>query len=682
MAFSTNQTTVAEISQAAYGRVLANEGLDFYAAHLAAGTMTAETLMAEFMGNTEAGIRYPDTATDAATVQQVFNNVLGRDAAQTGVDFYSALLADGTITKTTLVTMILADAKGLSGGDAAFINAAVAAGETAYDAAVAAAAASAAAAAVAADIAAVADANDAKVAFLVTADGDDDATTTALETDIAANETAALIPVNAIVAGYTAASTGVRAALLVDEQTANATAVTAAATAVADANADIAAVTGLTQAIATLTSAEAATEAATTVVATATANLAGALATYVSYNGAQTLETDGTDSAGVDTLIQINTTTGALELVSGVTETTNPGVTALLNASIAKEAADAALLSATGAETAAIEVVEYLDLTAAAKVDAAAVGAGMTVVTPADAALPTQGEIATETASLAALHTTAISALKVAFTAITWTSDAQTETDSDALLAAALADGHLSAGDVTAIDAAYALVAANGSDLAAQLATAITAIDANNTDAAGVAFAGLVATYDASATSGTAVNADNPLYSALDTANTAVAVADLAVADLADAVADLVAAEAAVADLAALNTAIADAEAVFTDAGLLAPVSVATGINYATAGDDIFLADDTIVTSSISNFNLLGTDTLYIGTDYTVNTGALTTGDNSVLEAFLSEVAGNAVISLETSVFSSDSSDAEAVITLTGVALADITAADGFISIA
>lgn len=132
MAFTTNQTIVAETAQAAYGRTLAEDGFTFWTEELILGNHDATSLMEEFMSNRESQLRYPPTADNAVIVQQIFNNVLGRDAAQSGVDFYAAQMTAGDLTTAELVLSIMADAKGLGGGDAAFLNAAVAAAETTY----------------------------------------------------------------------------------------------------------------------------------------------------------------------------------------------------------------------------------------------------------------------------------------------------------------------------------------------------------------------------------------------------------------------------------------------------------------------------------------------------------------------------------------------------------------------
>ncbi len=439
-------------------------------------------------------------------------------------------------------------------------------------------------------------------------------------------------------------------------------------------------------------------------------------------------------------------TTGLLELDTDITEITDPGITALLNASQAKETGDAALTAATTAAASALTVVNNLDLSTLAVTAVEAVGDGMTVVTPADVDAPTTAEIASELAGLRALVTTAaaasvldistldltdatdvntlvtdattaltsltgydtdatttqtafdagIATLKTNIEAVAYnTDDATTLAALEVIVDAAETAGFISTADNAAIITAFGDDATVDADFAtpatltAALAAASTAVDTNNqineldaiVDTLDVAnalntFSDLVDVYDAAA-------AANPLTLALATAEAAVETAQDDIDDLAEAVADLADATALVTEMTALQTAISDAQTAFTDNDFAAPVTLATGTNYATAADDIFLADDSVATSTIANFNLLGTDTLYIGTDFTFNDGALATdGNNAVLEVFLSEVGGNAVITMESEVFSSNSSDSEVVITLTGVAMADVTIADGFVTVA
>ncbi len=178
-----------------------------------------------------------------------------------------------------------------------------------------------------------------------------------------------------------------------DQKDANAKDLKTAQENLTHAQADVAAVSGLTQAVSNLTAAQDNTVAAEAYVTPAQANVAGAAAAYNVLNKATvSVGEDGT----VAGLIVLNDN-GDLVLAKGVTETTNKGVTELLNASIAKEAADSGLVNAQDAEVAAQKVVNELDLTDTAKADLQAVGAKMGL---ADGALPTAAQIDSEIARL------------------------------------------------------------------------------------------------------------------------------------------------------------------------------------------------------------------------------------------------------------------------------------------
>ncbi|WP_288078476.1 hypothetical protein [Pseudomonas sp.] len=179
----------------------------------------------------------------------------------------------------------------------------------------------------------------------------------------------------------------------------------------------------------------------------------------------------------------------------------------------------------------------------------------------------------------------------------------------------------------------------------------------------------------------------NPLLDKLTTAENAISnEAKTGSQDKIDAldkaVTDLNVAQTNVGTLASLNKDIESAVKVFTDHDLQAPVSLAAGANSATAESDIFLVGE--ADSTIANFGLLGTDSLYIGKGFTLNTGDIATaGNDSVLEAFLStNGSGDTVVTLETQPWSSSATDAVVAITLTGVAAANVTLADGFVTAA
>lgn len=160
--------------------------------------------------------------------------------------------------------------------------------------------------------------------------------------------------------------------------------------------------------------------------------------------------------------------------------------------------------------------------------------------------------------------------------------------------------------------------------------------------------------------------------------------------------ADVAAAQKDIADLAAAVEAEAEAQALvdeleslvaarklisddFITAKYKAPV-VIEGSLFATTDADIFVVGD--VAGSISSFGRSGDDVLYVGSGYTLNKGALTTGDNAALEVFFTQKGNNTVVTIETETFgSSTSSNAKIEITLTGVDAADLTFENGIITL-
>lgn len=430
-------------------------------------------------------------------------------------------------------------------------------------------------------LATLAAADDALETFLVGLDLDGDGEA---DTDVAAtangNLTAALAAEVAVVDGliggasFTTANAAGRTALIAAQEATNDAALIGANAALTAAQADVTADTGLQAAIDAYEAADDANTAAEAALLEAQSDTAAAESYLMTQkaDGDDTLvrNADGTysydaDGAGAGAAVTIITTNGDdLVLNTGVTDTTYVGVSALLAASIAQEAAEA-------------------DAT-----DAAA-------------------------------------ALVLAYTAL----DTQ--------------DGTLGDGDASGIDVG-----------------------------------------------------DTPLYAALVAAQTGVTNAQVSIDALAEALADLAAVEAlddartaleddVTAAAAAIDTADAPYALVELDgAGAAADAAGAPVVN------DLYVLNFDVAvdaTATITNFGVEGQDFIYIGNGYTLNTGAITTaGNNSVLEVFLTELGGNAIITLESVVFGSNSAatgaESEVVITLSGVPLADITLANGFVQLA
>ena len=177
-----------------------------------------------------------------------------------------------------------------------------------------------------------------------------------------------------------------------------------------------------------------------------------------------------------------------------------------------------------------------------------------------------------------------------------------------------------------------------------------------------------------------AIATTNDLTKALTDANTAVTNANTTISNLTKATTALAAANDLAAQLKGVNDNIKVAQDVFTAHDVTIPVTLATGTTLATAASDIFVAGK--VDATVSLFNLLGTDSLYIGSQYTLNTGKLSTGNNSVLEAFVAQAGTDTTIKLEKTVFGSNAATPEVVtITLTGVDATKVHLTNGIITV-
>lgn len=374
-------------------------------------------------------------------------------------------------------------------------------------------------------------------------------------------------------------------------------------------------------------------------------------------------------SAGAADLI--TTISKVLTITPGVTEATNPGVTALLAAVVARNAVTKAQDAAVAAQATALDLVENLDPTGphvtASDVVEALFSVSALFDTPAKilAATPTLVEFGIESDALKALvDTGALAVLSAALDATT------TVVGVTGATTAAVAAGTISAADKVAIDLTADAIA-NGTESAA--------LAANSPAVRSTAFDAALGLYEAVVGFG----AITTTFNGADAANTA---AEKVVTTLATAVAKLDASNADVAALKVLTDAVAAAKTAFGDADFAVPVELSATVAIATAADDVFLTVES--DSNIINFGVAtstdGEDQLFIGDGLTLNTDAVAgdNGDNAVLEVWITASGGNTVITVETSVFGSDAADPETfAITLTGVAVADVNLDGGIITV-
>lgn len=470
---------------------------------------------------------------------------------------------------------------------------------------------------------ALADAKAAEAAFLAASDGDNnpDTSDTAVTLGTAVKNKATAVgnlvdPTND--AYNKATSDGVKAALLADKIDQNATdlakAQKAADTAIAAADKTV----GLTAAIAGAKAADAALTAANVVVGNAQVDLEAAVGKYKIANKAG-VTVDLSNGGVVAGLIKLAADGKTPVLVNDVTETTNPGITAVLKTIVSALAAVTAAKNADAASKEATFILSNTDVDhTVANLDKALIdlGKGMTVVKIATDAMPTGAQILAETKGLAAI--------------------------ADATAKAVLAAGD----DVTQ----------DQKDAAEAAAEAVTD------------FKTLFDAFDG-------IDKTDPLSAAVIAKTGAVKTITDSIKALSDAVAKLAAANANVDQYDGLHKAVTDAEKTFTDHKMAVPVTLAT-YNVGTSADDIFVAGK--INSTVTDMSK--TDKLFIGADYVLNTGDLKAGNNAALEIFLKQVGANTEVTVETKAYGSESHDT-ITITLVGVSAADVHFDGGIVTV-
>jgi hypothetical protein len=181
------------------------------------------------------------------------------------------------------------------------------------------------------------------------------------------------------------------------------------------------------------------------------------------------------------------------------------------------------------------------------------------------------------------------------------------------------------------------------------------------------------------ASNATVLTANTGLVTAVENAQTAVNDAQDDIDALAEAVADRAEAVAQQTEFTNLNKAVTDAGLAFTTNGFRTPVELDLATAAGTTASDIFMLGDAD-TVSITSFGRQGEDSLYVGTNYVLNTGTLESGNNSAMEVFFVQNGTRAEVHVEKAAYGS-SSDDTIVITLVGVDATDLQLVDGIISL-
>lgn len=513
--------------------------------------------------------------------------------------------------------------------------------------------------------------------------------------------------INTLIAGYSTDSATLRAAKVAVLETQLNETLAAAQKAYAADVADIAKVVGLSAAIAGAEAAADAAEAAATAAGLAVNAEANALANVKTLTGNATIAyvaggvpgSEGdvvnatVDVGGVPTLvtlIEYDADDEVFVLATGATEAKYAGITAYLNAINASVVAAAASSVAADAAADAATAADWADVSDDGTL-LKAVAAKMIFTTPAIKDIPTFAEIKVEQAmfedKIAALDAIADAQINPGATGedyadalaalATQLDAALTIADVKAATAAAVTTGYLSAADKTAIDAA-----ANGAADNAESTVLATANFAARSSAFSLALNNF-----ANAES-VEVGIGN-LATDAATTEAAVTAAEENIEALEDALAAFEEAAELQAGVTEADAAIAAANKTFVDNKIAAPVVLNGGIKLATAGDDLFIAGSD--STEIRSAGILGKDLIYVGTTNAYNatvigsgTGetALTKAGNvAALEFFMEETAAGVNVYVETKAYGSETGD-YVTINLVGVDLADITVANGFITVA
>lgn len=387
---TTHVAAVQQMYVAYFGRPADTAGLDYWTNVVEANAGATAAVSAAFAASPEYIVTYFGQ-TNTQIVNNIYQNLFGRDADAAGRTYWANLLTNGTIKVDTIVAEVAkaalttdaeavenkvaastaftaqldttAENAGYAGNSAltlakAFIKSvttdatlATAITPANLTAQVAAVVKAGTPFTLAGGLAAVEAADDNLATFL---EDNSFASAAAASTAITTAETNAIAAVDAEVTGtYTGATSSVQAALIADQRTANTKALADANTALTTANANAAAITGLSAAIANQRAAVAANAAAIELAEETQVELNVASAALEARVGtlefAPTITAPATgstvvvmfDNAGTDVnLISINAA-GNFVLASGATEAKYPGVTALRDALAADFTADA-----------------------------------------------------------------------------------------------------------------------------------------------------------------------------------------------------------------------------------------------------------------------------------------------------------------------------------------------------
>ena len=713
MATQAQITAVQQLYVGYLGRAADSAGLAFWADAIANGTATIASVATGFTLSNEYKAAYAGLDS-AALVDQVYTNVLGRAADAEGKAYWVDALAKGTVTADTLVSFIVTNLGAL---DQATINNKVFVAQTytdtvgdAYTPAGGAAVLVGVDSTAASVTKAITAINSGTLPGQVPALGLINAVAAAQDAKTAF-ETAGTADADALVAKL-AALTNTKGANGADAQTAtdlvkanaNATYQQKITAIVTDADQFRKDVSEKSTAVLTTEAGEAATAVTTALGKLTTAEKALAN----KYTSA--IAAEATAKAGVATGTEKGAAIGGLQGDEAAT-TALSGTTA--------SAVYTSYVNGTAEQRAALDtkfagISSYTAFKAAASKDAAYVDAVKATAAAKDALDLTP----TDTSGLQAAYAQAQANEATAKDALVGTSvkTAAQESltgDADATAVLAAHNGGSTAADV------YAEYVAGNATVRAGIDTEFAGVAAftqfKNTavldsDTAASYAAAQTSTIGAKAALDAAVAGSDTTGSANGTtyvkAVAAQTVADKLVADAQKADANKVAAHAADDAYAAVKAATTDAQAAldkFSADGVTLTDLVHTTVPAnssvpATANKDVFYFTDKLAATSATPDFKIGSfgagDSIVLGSGYTYNSGALSTGDNNKTEFFLVKSDAGVQIVLEganygssevkadptTGAITSTAADHAQIITLTGVTLDHVAVANGVVS--
>jgi hypothetical protein len=677
---TTYNNDIQKLYVAYFNRPADKAGLDYYETIVEKANGSTAAISAEFAKSAEYKAAYANM-TNSDIVNAVYQNLFGRPADDAGKKYYADLLDAKKLTIDVVVTEVARGAQGTDAvaygnkvtaaaafttaldlpaeqtgysGDAANkvakaflatvtdnLSLQAATGPTALNTSVAAAVSAGTPFSITSALTQVSTANKAVDTFVQGIDVDSNPATVTVSADIATAQNTAITKVATDMTGGVAGGSGslfvaattsqtVRDALISAQQATNSATLTSAQQTLATDNANIAKVAGLADAASTLAAATTASKAAVAAEVTARADLTAKEAGFGVSNGGNTVTLVAATTGATPTPASLQYTKAAV------------GATPAAVVTLATIGADGKATLATG-----LDATKYVGLTELI----ASYNTEVNAVANVDKAQTNTG-----------FAQLGVNMLDIAPDAAgTVGSTGLTESALIAQIAAGINASVPTGGTPT--------VATGATPTVAQIQTQLAVLKAATDQTAYTNFKALV-----DAESAVAAAPFNPLVAKQTTDTTAVTTATNAISTFTKDVNALQTANSNVNTLAGLKATADTYAKVLTDKGYAVTTLDATHTaNFAGAASDIYVVSK--ADASIAAFGLQGTDSLFVGTGYTLVQGAIgatgVKGSDAAMEIFVSTANGDTKLQIETHAYSSSVQGAATgeivTITLTGV---------------